>query len=97
MNEQIKSWAVIANPSSKEIYNVADSWPYNCAAWSGEELDKFAELVIKSVLEDIADAPSQHCAYTTYDLNVVNCTKAKIAEHIKTKYNIKYNFAEKKL
>jgi len=34
-----------ANPSSKEFYDA--DWKYNCAAWTGEELENFAQLIIE--------------------------------------------------
>jgi hypothetical protein len=46
MNERIRELAVMANPSSKEIYE-ADNWQYNCAAWDSNNLGKFAELIIR--------------------------------------------------
>ena len=45
MNERIRQLAVMANPSSKEIYE-ADNWQYNCAAWDSNNLTKFAELIV---------------------------------------------------
>jgi hypothetical protein len=53
MNERIRELAVMANPSSKEIYE-ADNWQYNCAAWDSNNLEKFAELIVKECC-DIAD------------------------------------------
>ena len=46
MNERIRQLAVMANPSSKEIYE-ADNWQYNCAAWDSNNLTKFAELIVQ--------------------------------------------------
>jgi hypothetical protein len=46
MNERIKLLATTANPSSQEIYE-SDSWKFNCAAWSAEDLEKFAELIVR--------------------------------------------------
>ena len=54
----------------------------------GDNLSKFAGLLIKDVLEQIAAVPTQHCAYTTYDSGVVSCVVAKITTHIKEHYDI---------
>jgi hypothetical protein len=62
MNERIRELAVMANPSSKEIYE-ADNWQYNCAAWDSNNLEKFAELIVQECI-DIAND-------TRYDGKVV--------------------------
>ena len=49
MNERTKKLAIIANPSSQEIYE-SDSWQFNCAAWSADDLEKFAELIVRECL-----------------------------------------------
>ena len=46
MNERIRQLALQANPASKEIYE-SDNWEYNCAAWSAEDVEKFAELIVR--------------------------------------------------
>lgn len=53
MNNRLKQIAYKANPSSEQIYSVLESWPYNCAAWSGEEVGKFAELLIDDIITQI--------------------------------------------
>ena len=61
MNERTKKLAIIANPSSQEIYE-SDSWQFNCAAWSADDLEKFAELIVGEcfycveIMEKIAHA-----------------------------------------
>ena len=50
MNERTKKLAIIANPSSQEIYE-SDSWQFNCAAWSADDLEKFAELIVKECVK----------------------------------------------
>jgi len=54
MNERIRELAVMANPSSKEIYE-ADNWQYNCAAWDSANLEKFAELIVGECVATIAN------------------------------------------
>ena len=44
MNKRIKELAERCNKQAKEIYK--GDWPYNCAAWTGEELIDFANLII---------------------------------------------------
>jgi hypothetical protein len=60
MNERIRELAVMANPSSKEIYE-ADNWQYNCAAWDSNNLKKFAELIVRECVRE--------CKQEWYDTN----------------------------
>jgi len=60
MNERIQELAIMANPSSKEIYE-ADNWQYNCAAWDSNNLTKFAELIVaecKKAIDPTGDLTS---------------------------------------
>ena len=57
MNERTKKLAIIANPSSQEIYE-SDSWQFNCAAWSADDLEKFAELIVREMLHTCEDHPA---------------------------------------
>ena len=57
MNERTKKLAIIANPSSQEIYE-SDSWQFNCAAWSADDLEKFAELIVAECIEVVKWTPS---------------------------------------
>jgi len=52
MNKQIRELAIIANPSSKEIYE-ADNWQYNCAAWDSNNLEKFAKLIVQECANEL--------------------------------------------
>ena len=45
-NPKIRELALQANPASKEIYE-SDNWEYNCAAWCAQDLEKFAELIVR--------------------------------------------------
>ena len=56
MNERTKKLAIIANPSSQEIYE-SDSWQFNCAAWSADDLEKFAELIVRECASLAYDGP----------------------------------------
>jgi len=55
---------------------------------SAEKLETFAKDVIVECLKQIEVANSQHCAYTTFDLGIVNCAKEKITDHIKEHFNV---------
>jgi len=59
MNERIRELAVMANPSSKEIYE-ADNWQYNCAAWDSNNLEKFAQLIVEECAAE-ADKQTIYC------------------------------------
>jgi hypothetical protein len=56
---------------------------------SAEKLETFAKDVIVECLKQIEVANSQHCAYTTFDLGIVNCAKEKITDHIKQHFEVK--------
>ena len=62
MNERIRQLAVMANPSSKEIYE-ADNWQYNCAAWDSNNLTKFAELIV----QECTDINKQELAFNAFE------------------------------
>jgi DNA-binding ferritin-like protein len=59
---------------------------------SHTRLQEFADLIISDVINEIANANIQHCALTTHDLGVVNCTESKITNHILRTYEIKQQF-----
>ena len=86
MNNQVKAWASEANPSSTEIYET-DSWPYNCAAWSGEELSKFAKLVKEECINAVKNSKIHH-VYTTHDLGTHQSAIAAAIESIKENVNV---------
>ena len=44
MNQRFQDLAHRCNEQAKEVYK--GDWPYNCAAWTGEELIDFANLII---------------------------------------------------
>ena len=53
----------------------------------GELLGKFADLLLKEVIKTVESTP-KHCAYTSYDLNTVDCTLAKVVETVKDKFQV---------
>ena len=61
MNERIKELALLANPASREIYE-SSNWKYNCAAWSAQDVEKFAELIVKECI-GIVEPTSHHQAF----------------------------------
>ena len=50
LNPKIRELALQANPASKEIYE-SDNWEYNCAAWCAQDLEKFAELIVRECVD----------------------------------------------
>lgn len=58
MNKKIKQFAEQTNDQAKEVY--AGDWPYNCAAWTGEELIAFAQLIAKdcAAIAEVGLAPA---------------------------------------
>jgi len=90
MNDKIRELAVAANPSSKEIYYVEDSWPYNCAAWSGEDLAKFVELILSDLILKIKEPrTTNQFVRTTYDRALADSIKIEIINLIVKTYGIK--------
>jgi hypothetical protein len=74
MQKTLKELAILANPNSKQIYDVVESWPYNCAAWSGDDLNKFKDLLVEECINVLKnEVTMKHCAYTTFDSGVVEC------------------------
>lgn len=63
----------------------------------GAILEKFADLLIKDLLQEIDDANVNHCCGTTYDLSVAQCTREKILKHLCTEYEITYRAGERLL
>jgi hypothetical protein len=61
----------------------------------GEILEKFANLLIKDVLQEVDDANTNHCCGTTYDLGLAQAVKQKILKHLCTEYEITYRAGEK--
>lgn len=48
MNERYRAMAIAVNPSSEKFYT--EDWEYNCAAWTGEEIEQLADLIIGEVV-----------------------------------------------
>jgi hypothetical protein len=53
------------------------------------EQEKFAELLLREAIDIIEEAPTQHCAYTTYDKTVVDCTVQKIIASLHSEFELK--------
>ena len=51
----------------------------------GKILERFADLLINECIEAVQGTGKQ-CAYTTYDLGVVECTIKKSVEAIKERF-----------
>ena len=56
-----------------------------------EGLDLFAETLILECI-DLVETTPQHCAYTTYDLSIVECTIQKSSERLHEHFGIKRTF-----
>ena len=54
-----------------------------------QKRQEFLEVVVKDVLGEFKKANLQHCAYTTYDLGLVESVQAKLTNHIQTTYGVK--------
>ena len=52
----------------------------------GELLQKFADLLLAECIQVVENTP-RHCAFTTHDLGIVNCTIAKSVEELKKHFN----------
>lgn len=57
--------------------------------WDMPECKKFAELLLREAIDIIESAPTQHCAYTTYDKTVVDCTVQKIIASLHSEFELK--------
>jgi hypothetical protein len=53
----------------------------------GETLERFADLLLQEVIKAVESTP-RHCAYTTYDLGVVECTIEKTINTIKERFEV---------
>ena len=56
---------------------------------STDKLEHLVQDVLQECLVQIEVANSQHCAYTTFDLGIVNCAKEKIVNHVKEHFDVK--------
>lgn len=75
MNEIYKELAKTANPDCSKFYN--NDWAYNCAAWTGEEINNLIELVLSHAIE----VATEHCLSTKplknahLKMEVVDCIR----------------------
>ena len=53
----------------------------------GELLEKFAEALVKECIATVKETPT-HCAFTTRDLDIVQCTIQKSVEILKDKFQV---------
>jgi hypothetical protein len=54
----------------------------------GELLEKFADLLLAEVITVVESTP-KHCAFTTFQVSIVDCTVAKSIETLKEHFDIK--------
>jgi len=77
MNEQLKKIVEEAGFNPMDIVRMG--------AWY--QTDKLYNLIIQECITAVENTP-KHCAYTTYDLTVVDCTIKKSVESIKQHFNL---------
>lgn len=53
----------------------------------GELLEKFADLLVQECIKTVEETPT-HCAFTTHDLSMVQCTIDKTIETLKEKFKV---------
>ena len=63
----------------ERLYTLAEQ--AKIAMVSEPRLQEFAELIIKECVEVIKTTP-RHCAFTTHDLGMVECTIQKVVETV---------------
>ena len=88
MNERTKKLAIIANPSSQEIYE-SDSWQFNCAAWSADDLEKFAELIVRECMELALLEQKRYAAFTHRNLSECAVTVSNFRLLLKEHFGVK--------
>jgi hypothetical protein len=54
----------------------------------GDLLQKFSDLLLAEVIQVVENTP-KHCAYTTFQESIVECTIATSIETLKTHFDIK--------
>lgn len=57
----------------------------------GSTLEKFAELLVKECIKTIYATPT-HCASTTFQLDIVECTIAKSIEALEKRFDIPHDY-----
>ena len=57
----------------------------------GATLEKFAELLVKECIKVISATPA-HCATTTFQLSIVECTIAKSVEALEKRFEIPHDY-----
>ena len=67
----------------RKLYTLAEKAKIGMV--SEPRLQEFAELVIEECITAIKETP-RHCAYTTYDSGVVECTIQKAVETVKNHF-----------
>lgn len=53
----------------------------------GDLLEKFGDALVKEVLQTIDNSP-KHCAITTFDKGMVDCTIQEMTKKIKDRFNV---------
>lgn len=81
MNEQIKKWAVMANPNCQGAYDEANG----TFSWTAENLEKFAKIVKDACVDAAKSSSMMHCR-NPYDTQIrhatVEAVRVSIKDHI---------------
>jgi hypothetical protein len=71
----------------KKIKELADKAELPFQAEYGDHYQRLAELVIEECLDVLKTEHSvKHCAYTTFQLGIVECTVDKVEQAIKNRF-----------
>ena len=75
------------NERIRELYKQAagKDWAYD---FDPAFAEIFAELIVEECVK-IVENTGKQCAYTTYDLGVVECTIRQISQNLKQEFAIK--------
>jgi hypothetical protein len=66
------------------------------STYERDRLNKLIDLVIEECLNAVDQTPI-HCAYTTHDLGVVECTIQKSLDTITEKFNLRQRISNERI
>lgn len=81
MKDQIKNWAVLANPNCQGVYDQDGA----SAQWTGDDLEKFAKIIKDACVDAAKSSSMMHCR-NPYDTQIrhatVEAVRVSIKDHI---------------
>ena len=86
MNERIKE---LERQAEKFVMSIPASLDIN--EYTSVFNEKFAELLLLECIELVETTP-RHCAFTTYDLPIVECTIQKTSERLHEHFGIQRTY-----